>query len=323
MTPDSRKEITNLDELFAYAVAVHRGESEFKPINIKATNLSFSIKICGEGWDERIDARTARYIMDMQAACDELMEECGLTKEPADRPLIKASINKGSTKIVADLISVVKGLNMALSPDQYFIVIISAIAAMVGTPVLLRLIDRRSKERELTQHEITKRDAIAGLVNMAKESGLQTQQYEKPLRTLIMKGIGENDVISLDGEKAKAEEARQLFPRKERSTTSTSYADGEYLLHAINYTADDQPVLLLSRDGMEIKAYTSQLSDDDANNLFMDIVTRQRTEALPISIELQINIHHTARKIKYGSVVGVGPQREGKEHKHLREIING
>ena len=145
--------------------------------------------------------------------------------------------------------------------------------------------------------------------------------YERPIK-LLVSSMSDSDVIFFGDESSAStkDEARNALPRRQRSSEKTTYTDGTYTLNAIDYSQGEL-ILLLEQDGVTIKGYTSQLSDEDAARLFEEVHARQLAEDLPLSLVVQINVKHTAKRIKHGSIVGFGRVREEKEHSRLASLL--
>lgn len=312
------KLIANLDELFAYAAAVIEGKEEYKPVQITATSLAVPLRICGPGWDGRIDTRVARYVIDLQSSSDDLLQDCGYDLGEKEKPKVRAGIKKGSSEIIPDLIDVAKFAIHNMTPHDTFIVMVSGLAAISGLTLVSKLLAHRSETQTLNIHEETKRQMLDVITKQLDER--QLSDYEKPTRALITKRTNSSDKLLLEGEHIDVEEARKMFPRIKRSEKTTSYADGKYLLTKIDYSLGEM-LLYLSQGEHEIKAFTSQLSDEDQDRLFRDVAQRQKNESLPLHISLQLNVHHTARKFNHGSVIGIGAPRPEKPHLSLSDIF--
>lgn len=315
----THKLIANLDELFAYTAAVIEGAEDYKPIQITATSLAIPLRICGPGWDGRIDTRVARYVIDLQSSADDLLQDCGYDIDIKGKPQVHASIKNGSTELVPDLIEVVKVALTNMTPEQTFILLSSGLAAITGLTLISRILTHRSENQALSTHEETKRQMLDVISKQLDER--QMASYEKPTRSLVTRAASADDRLLLEGEKIDITEARKMFPRQKKSEQTTSYADGEYLLTKIDYSLGEL-LLFISQNGHEIKAFTSQLSEEDQDKLFQEIATRQKTEALPLPISLQLNVHHTTRKFKYGSVIGIGKPRQEKQQNSLADIFS-
>lgn len=309
------QEIHSMDELIEYASSVISKETDFIPVRIIADKISFRVKIEGHEWNKNVDVRHAKYIISLQDCIDDLIEDYGAPGIEAEQKIVKVEVNEGSSDMLPDITSVVKFLVTPMTPEHTFVSVTIAILSLAGYFAWKRWVDYKQETAALSEHEQTKRAMLAPIIAERTVRDAEFSPYERPVKTLVST-LEDEDRISFTGigdVKATKEEAKESLPKKRRSEEQTSYADGEYKLNNIDYSHGEL-ILHLEQDGQSIKAYTSQLSDEDAANLFSDIADRQLTEDLPLSLTLQINVKHTAKRIKYGSIVGTGEIRPGKHH---------
>jgi hypothetical protein len=320
--------INTLDELIVYAGDVVSKRKKYEAIELKSVDLSFTARIEGDGWGRRVDARLARYLLSLQDSFDDLLDEFGPEEYPVNPPRVLMEVKEGSSLPEVDISSVLSAVVTNMTPENTFISTMVAIAAATGGYVWARW--RTSKEamanneervKHLEMHEKTKLEAINALRSVAETNAEKFQIYEKPAKVLVST-MEKDDVISFaGGDEMEKEEARRAMPKRlPRAEKQTTYADGEYVLDDINYS-HGEVVLLLSQDGIPVKAHTTQLSNEDSDALFSDIYKRQAVDELPLSVKIQMNIHHTSRKIQYGSIVGVGEPRDGKVSKKISLIL--
>lgn len=321
--------IHSLDELIVYAGDVLSKKRAYEPIEFDHAELKFSARIEGEGWGKRVDARLAKYLLSLQDSFDDLLEEVGPDEYPERPPRVLMEVKEGSSIPDIDISGIAQAIFTNMTPENTFITTIVAIAAASGAYVWARwrksketLADSEERVKQLEIHEKTKLEAINALRVVAENNAARYQPYEKPAKVLVST-MEEDDVVSFsDGDEMDKEEARKSMPKRlPRTEAQTTYADGEYTLEDINYT-QGEVMLVLSQDGVPIKAHTNQLSNDDAEKLFTDIQKRQLSEDVPLSIDIQMNVHHTSRRINFGSIVGVGNPREDKFSKRLSSIVS-
>lgn len=90
--------IHNFDELFLLAVDMEQ-KGALMPISLKGS-FPISIHIRGDGWDKRIDKRIAQYVLNLQSAMDDILEEYAPGSE---KPLLKVESRDGSSNTWADI----------------------------------------------------------------------------------------------------------------------------------------------------------------------------------------------------------------------------
>lgn len=315
------KEIRTMDELIEYASLIVNKELNFEPVNIIANNISFQVKIDGEDWDNLVDIRHAKYIFALQECVNDLLEEYGPQNIDEDSKIVKIEVRSGSSDILPDITEIVKMVVTPMTPEHTFVSAVIALLSMTGYFAWKRWVDYKQDGAALSEHEQTKRVAMNALIATRNVRDAEFAPYEKPVKALVG-SLKENDTILFPGSSeisATRDEAKDALPKRRRSEEQTSYADGEYILNNIDYSHGEL-ILHLSQDDQAVKAYTSQLSDDDAKDLFDDISARQLTEDLPLSLVLQINIKHTAKRIKFGSIVGTGQVRPDKHHVRISTL---
>lgn len=323
----TKKTITSLEDLIVYAGELARKEVDFVPLDIQATALAYRVTVYGDTWSGYFDARHAKYLLAVQEAMDTLVVDLGEEHIFEAAPLVQTDVEEGSSKVVSDLAPIIKPMLAKMTDVQTFVVAITAIAAVAGCFVTWRWLEARkeSKNQEIQKeairaHESIVLKAIEALDANAKNNNRKYEYYEQPNRTL-MNSVEHDDAIAFgDGPSIPLPEARKTLPRKKRSEYEISYADGTYTLDAMHFT-DGDIVLQLRQEGVQVKAYTSQLSEGDSERLLENINRQLSEEDLPFDIDLQMNVQHNIRTIKFGSVVGFGEPRPDKAHKRLSEII--
>ena len=63
------------------------------------------------------------------------------------------------------------------------------------------------------------------------------------------------------------------------------------------------------------------LSETEADRLDKIISEKKRTEDMPFSLPLQLNVEHTSKVIRSATVIGIGPRRENVEIKNINELL--
>lgn len=322
MTGMQRKEIKSIDELIDYTSSLLKHEVSFEPVEIVADKITFSIEVHGEEWSKLVDIRHAKYIMALQESINDLLEDNCVKEIDEVSKTIKVEINAGSTKMLPDITEIVKTAITPMTPEQTFISVVLGILSITGYFAWKRWVDFKREEAALSEHEQTKRTAMEAILAEREARDSELLSYERPIKVLV-NNLGDEDTLHLPGSPgigATKDEAKRSLPKIKRSEEKTTYADGEYVLNSIDYSLGEL-ILHLAQEGHSVKAYTSQLSDDDAEALFNDISSRQLSEDLPLSLTLQINIMHTDKRIKHGSIIGTAQIRPDKQHAKLSEIL--
>lgn len=324
------RRLDSLDDLFEYASILLGDQAGFEPVELGAKSYCFKTTVSGESWDNCLDVRHARYVQALQQSLEELYIEAGASEKPLDEsPLVRVRLERGSSDMWPELFQFLSGIVTPMTDVQTFITIMTGIAGLTGCLAWGRHLTFKSEKHRadssnaaLSEHEETKRRIFEPLIAYASNNPGLSAIGEKPVRSLVA-SMGDNDTISFDekeGTQIPRADAKKSLPRSPRSVAQTSYADGEYLLEKMDYSQGEL-VLYLAQDGISVRTYTTELSTEDTDALFKDIMTRQKTEELPFSIAVQVNVRHTPKRIQHGSIMGLGPARSDKSHRELSQIL--
>lgn len=338
------KVISSMDELFIYAQEVSMG-AELLPIKLDGS-FTVSLHIQGRTWDKRIDSRTAQYVISLQNAFDELLEEFAPETEKKEL-LVKVDNKEGSWASFADVSPHIGTLVGNMTDTQSFIAIMTGIAAAAGCFMWSRYQGRKTKveleaertkqadaqeetrqkeEEERTKQEAlrqeTLKEAINALRSNADADPERFASYERPPRT-IAKTLEEDDTVQVNQmpDEIPAEEAKKCGPRRApRSEETITYADGNYVVNSRRYD-EGEVVLELEQGGITIKGYLTQFDDGDRAKFIESLDRHEKEETLPFSMDLQVNVAHTRKKLKHAVILGEGAPREGKSCKPLNQIL--
>ena len=164
-------------------------------------------------------------------------------------------------------------------------------------------------------------ERLARLVEKAMESRDNVMVSEKPLK-MLYNSMGKDDVMSL-GEEATLNKAevRKALQSSTRSKQQISYCDDDYDLEDINFSQGEE-VLFLIKNDIRFKAFTNMLSETEADRLDKIISEKKKTEDMPFSLPLQLNVEHTSKVIRSATVIGIGPKRENVEIKNINELLS-
>lgn len=316
--------IHNFDELFLLAVDMEQ-KGALMPISLKGS-FPISIHIRGDGWDKRIDKRIAQYVLNLQSAMDDILEEYAPGSE---KPLLKVESRDGSSNPWADISEILNIVFSKMNDVEIFISFIMAIAGCCGYFILSRYQDR--KEHVELENEKTKQfymlnksviDAIRLLRGEADENSDKYAGYERPMKNLINR-TDDRDTIEIgdNNELIPAEIAKKCGPKRaQRSFERTTYADGNYTVNSRRYD-EGEIVLELLQSGIVVRGYLSLLDDRDREIFIQSLDKHEKEDELPFNMDLQVNVIHTARIIKYAEIVGEGAPRKGKTCVPLKDIL--
>lgn len=322
------KAIKSFEELVEYGSAVLRKEVPYAPVIFETDTLTFHNRIVGEGWDQRVDPRIAQYVLTLQDTLDDLLAEHASVAYKETQPRVRVKIEEGSSVPWVEIFDFAKTLFTPMTSELTFLTIMTGLVGTAGLLYLSRYLKHKEelhkadKENEaLALHEKTKLEMLECYKTFAENNQQQIQPSERPPRKLVSLMEPEDLVFFAEETGMEKEQARKAAPKRlPRTEEQTTYADGEYVLKSITYT-EGEPVLYFSQGDHDAKAYISALSDEDAEKLLSDIHAREQTEAMPFTLKLQMNVRHTARRIKYASIVGSGDPRPDKTHKTLAQLI--
>lgn len=307
-------QLRTLEELFVYGAKVISGDVEYEPIEFIGESVDFNIIVRGDSWNRKLDVRSARYILQLTEVLKDIAEDIGVEIDPSCL-LVKIDLREGSGDWLGDLKEFAKSTFTPMTPKQTFITLILA----MGCATAYFVHGNVAKVQELEAHERTKIEAIQALRNVAEENRSVYSYYEKPVKNLV-NSLGKDDTLQIAGsEEIGKQEAKKALLKQVRSRESTTYADGEYVLTDINYKQGEL-IIFIEQDGIPVKAYTSQLSDEDKAALFDAVKVKQFEEDLPFTMNFQINIHYTQKRILFGSIIGLGGPRADRTHIRLNQV---
>lgn len=177
-------------------------------------------------------------------------------------------------------------------------------------------IERRRKEQDLLQL------SYMAMQVLADSHPDQFSDYESPIRN-IAKTMENSDTMSVEDipDKIPADMVKKCGPRRApRREGIVTYADGSYIVNSRRY--DEGEIVLEQMQGStRIKAYLSQLDENDLSNFIASVDRHEKEDELPFSLDLQLNVIHTKRKLKHAVVIGEGLSREGKKCLPLDDIL--
>lgn len=327
------KAVKSIEELFAYVNELEQG-AEFQPIKLDGT-ISLTLHIEGQSWDGRVDKRTAQYVVELQKAFELILEEYAPEAVSQDI-LIKVDSKEGSWNSIADITEILDILVSKMTDMQAFGVIIAGIGLIGGYWYWNRYQTRKEhveieQERTKIEKEHTKQEEIRNKVLLEAFQALEKRidpmfdnlsVYERPIRSLV-KTLDDSDAITIGdtAERIPAFEAKKCGPKRApRSEEILTYADGNYTVNAICYD-EGEVVLVLEQNGQTIKAYLSQFDEEDRKVFRESLNKHEQEDELPFSMDLQLNVVHTKKRLKHAFVINEGAPREGKSCLSLSQIV--
>jgi len=309
------REINNFDELISFMWQVSNDEASLNDAIFHDGCASIPIRVEGVTWDKRIDARGAKYVQELQNELNAFFKKYNnLFNE--DAPLVKVAVREGSGILDPDFWPILKEAIKKMPPKLTFTLLMTFMACSTGYAVYTRYESAQEQSRE---HKVAI-EAVRALKEVALQNGFESTKATKPIRSLV-KSLDTEDKISVAGSGAVGgDEAKKALEQKRtRSQEISIPCDGKYILEKLDVT-HSVPVLELSQDGFPINAYLEHLAPDTKEALIKTLKDRLEIRKEPAILELQLDVHTTAKKVKYASVVGTGAPREAKSHRRLKDL---
>ena len=307
--------IHSLEELLEYGASC--SPTDFEPIELDG-DFILSVRVEGTTWDSRIDRRSAQYVIALQRAIDDLLDEF-VPDTNHENVLVRITNRDGSFESLADIKEALLMAVGKVKDYQTFICLLAAICGIGGYFWYDRYLAHEENIME-TKSQEQRNQVLLHAIDLLNERAQQDPgryaQYERPMRILV-KSLSDGDSIEIGktGKKMKAQIARQSTPpRAPRSESQISYADGEYIVNSRRYD-EGEIVLELEQHGVKIKGYLNQLDDADKDAFIASLDKHEREDNLPFYMKLQINVEYTQRTLKHGIIMG-----EGKKCLPLNEI---
>lgn len=297
------------------------------------------LHIEGASWDRRIDKRSANYILSLQTVFDNLMLEYAPDAD-AQKLLVKVDNKEGSLLSYSDILPFLSKLVDKMTDTQIFMSVVTAIGAVAGTVMWFRYQTRKEKEAEeqTKQMQIEESSKIEKERKQIEQEALrlaykaiqehadslpeQFSGYEAPI-CKIARTMEKSDTMEVANlpDKIPADMVRKCGPRRApRTEERVTYADGSFIVNSRRYD-EGEVVLELMQGSTSIKAYLSQLDENGLSNFIASLDRHEKEDELPFSMDLQINVLHTERKLKSAVVIGEGLPREGKKCIPLDDIL--
>lgn len=311
----SMREINNFDELVSFMWQVSNDEASLDDAIFHEGCASIPIRVEGVTWDKRIDARGARYVQELQNELNAFFKKYNsLFNE--DAPLVKVAVREGSGILDPDFWPILKEAIKKMPPKLTFTLLMTFMACSTGYAVYSRYESAQEQSRE---HKVAV-EAVRALKEVALQNGFEAARATKPIRSFV-RSLESEDRISVAGSGVvTGDEAKKALEQKRTRSQEVSIpCDGRYVLEKLDVT-HSIPVLELSQDGVPVNAYLEHLASDTKEALIKTLKDRLEIRKEPAMLELQIDVHTTSKRVKYGSVVGTGAPREAMNHRRLKDL---
>lgn len=312
-------------------------------LNLGELQLIFSVRVKGEGWDERIDVRGARFILDTQKAVDSMFREIGGSEALA--PQLKFRILKGSNEIET-ICKFLKTAVKNMSGTQIMVICLVFGGLYTGYMALdntytylkakrgqeieyeLRLKDmERQNADKQKDHEVKMRmmDVLEKdrehMTEMVQGAVRSSAPYTKPLRDYV-ESLNSTDEVSLSGsELHRVPDLRnRLKTQRVRHTMLDVDCDGDYAVKGIDMATHPVRLLLVQGGGQPISASLAGLPASERTTLVDQVRDALQSDSLPLILHLHLSVRCTKYEKKNAKVLGIGLPRAGITHYTLQEL---
>lgn len=307
--------IGSIDDLMQNGVDMIMGEIQPDEIKIDG-DFTFTIKVCGDTWDDAIDYRTANFILDLQKAINHLYTEIHGDIIPlrnlSKLVTVKVKVEKGSLTYNIDLAKVIgKMVGNMTGPET--LIFTGIFAGTVIAAYTVKKVIERKKEVELKAKEADKDvkviEQMTSTINKALDV-IERKDVQAPVRKLIAK-MDEGDTIALPNEEPiRADVAKKRYPRRPRAKNLSGLFDTTYTIDNINL-AKSPPEFTICHGSLYFEA-AAELGDDDIRQITRDLETAMKN-GVDFTIRLNVFIVYNEHKIISASIQGAGAPRENSQ----------
>ena len=299
------------------------GDVEFEKVSFPETSYTYNISLKGDSWSKYIDIRHTKYIESLQDTYSDFSSDLFDSSDNIDT-YVRICVTEGSSDIEHELKGFLQKAAEKMTDKQVFCSIIFAIASAAGYFVYDSYTTHNADvQKEISKNEVEK-ERLKVFNNMHEQSikgNVQISAIERPIRTLV--GIMDNnDSVYIDNKQISIsrDDVKRNLQTVKRSSSKIAYCDGDYQLQRIDFSLGEM-ILYITKDGIQIKAYTTMLDDKDDAKLSKMIEEKRKSEDLPFALPLQMNIEYTEKRIKFGTIVGIGSPRPDKDNKPLSNLL--
>lgn len=303
--------VKSFDELMKYGVDVIMEHIEPDQIELKG-DFIFTIRICGETWDDAIDYRSANFIKELQKAVNKLYIQTHgdiLSPQKLNKTItVKVRVAKGSLTYNIDLGDVLsKMVGNMTGPET--LILTGICAATIAAGYTIKKVLDYKKEVKLAAIEAGKDEKIVEKLSSTIDKALgviEKRDMQAPVRKLVNK-LDEDDTISLPGDvEMSAKAAKQIYPKKPKSKKLSGRFDSKYTVKNINLS-ERPPELTIKHPGIEFQA-AAELADDDITKITNDLEASMKRGG-DLTMDLHVFILYNERKIISASIQGTGTPR--------------
>lgn len=331
-------QISTLFELVDYGAKAVESKVKWDDAELLDGCATISIKASGKKWDKSIDARGAKYILDLQKKINELYES--FEKEyPLGPPLVKVRVEEGSCDLLGLFEPLIREGVSKLSPEQIFAIIKYAIFCVTGYLGVGKVLkykeskDATIKEKELsikilensteTQLESLRvlEKTVDKIYSVMPEDPVLESKYEQPIRSYA-DSLDRKDSLNIANTVPMKQSSAKVALRARRrppSRTRWVPCDTAFICLGIDLEQKD-PRLKLQQEDILITAFLGRLEDDERISLMKRVDERVDKRQMPFRLNLQLDVYFNDTGIKYATVVGVGASRDELKQYRLSDI---
>ena len=289
---------------------------------VKANELYFeedmilTIQIRGESWDGFIDYRGANYVLELQKSFNRLyleLSESDIQVRNLSKTIsVKVRVVEGSSLFEIKVSDALKYMINKLSGTQITIITALAISCATGYFTTDKVLDY--KRQMITQAQQGKVAAetiekLTPVVNRALDI-IKKTDMEKPMRVVTNKLELDDRITLPDNTELTAQEAKHLYPKKQKIPKESALFDGIYRILSIDFEKTP-PVFNLYKNDHTFRA-TAELAEQDIDRLAADLKQTLKT-GKDFNVSLQLFVVYNRRRLIAASITGIGDKRDNSK----------
>lgn len=306
--------IQSVDELLVHIGAVQSNAASWADVDLESLKVAPSIKVDGKDRDERVDVRTAAFVIDLQKQLDTVYAQ--YPDLPPRAPLLKVKASKGSSQLTPDFTQVLKEAIQHMPPEYIAGLVALAIIGTTGYFAFAKYMDAK-KDGQTLEYYNKALESVTDVVKQAIQAG---EEPTRPIRRLVQ-GMKRSETVALADSRPvqKKEIASQVRREKLDQTIKYVHGDGQFSLLGLSLK-QAIPGLLISQEDKQATALLERLDQKVKEELLSVLENRLEKQQVPYFVSLQIDVYFTEARIQYAVVVGVGAPRPDLRHFSLAEI---